>query len=1167
MKQFIATILIIGLVLSLNLNLFLIKPKTVQAFSSVEGQVTAGATTTTAIGTWAHTIKEVVLDAIGWVFADTILKPLEQRIMNWGLGRTSAANEPFLIVDWGEFFKQALIVGTAKFIAEYDLIWDTADDLDNRIKGTLDSLGFNRYYEEFRGYSEYARTTLYSDLGPDRYQPFINSGYSLRVGGWPAWFSMLKPQNNVFGQIMMASYARRQMMEAEKEAKANQAQAAHGYKNEEATTKTSVEQCVEQAQGEGTSTCRNRCVTKCNISLQPDPTGAIKQACLNSCYAECDRQVQIKTNNCQARPEVSLQTKIKNWGQHIETYMTDALGADMARIISADEISELIGIIFSALLNKAVSGLGLGFSAKTSTPKTRARADYKDKFSYGRSFKKSQTKNSIQDVRTNVLNSILSGMQSLDRSLIRCKESEQMTYEDWTKQVAEVLETSVEALYVGLVGANLRPDFEVLDSGWAPYTVYGYSWGHIPYSKMPPACRAITDQLNLGSRATCMNIISGLEPLDPTFNELACPTCTPPTAGFTYSGTCSQCMYDHDGLACPPGETPLLTQGVTIPETILKQKATFYNTCLNWYTNQTLNRCEECIKKADEKCSKLDGTKERQCIVDGGFCDNYGDVSEHIQGTITDTYIDPNTMAIVPGTAGLDFYDKCVIEEKKDACFTCLKEYYVPATYCDQINDYVVRSIDKYPAIVKIIKSGADDKAAWFGPWDSTQCEENYNPKPMDLALMCRIAPDFSLGRGKLCPAMCMGRGMTEAELQDITDFRPNGADCNNTTINIGGRDAWNATADGVVKIRGKCCGALNISNSSAYSACVGKEATTKTTLCSGKPFYQEPQCYCENGERPVARTKNRLPSFECPNVAGIADGTNCWDRPDQPADQTICRKNCDSSDFTVPNMTGLKDALIRTNAAPGGSMVYIGTERCTNDGDCYADLAQASILEKIAQFFKPLILHDVYAQDCNCNSRADCDEGERCRFAGAECRGEPYTGTCEEIPPWGTCNCTETDLSQCSPGQYCDLDAPSSGECLVGNKSYTGLCKTPSEPPPGDGCTWPGSYSSPTPNGIICSGETLNTTNTKNCCLHDPHNPPGQSTASILNVRPITCNLSGRAGENLFLGVYNNQAADCQTSATLCVPCNSTLDPEYPNYGRGVDQCNNKVPPGERGD
>lgn len=1113
LQKFIVFLVIISLILSPILNVFTLRSKQVKALDGG--------------GSWMQVVKDTILDAIAWTISDMILKPLEQKIIDWGLGRKSDANTPFAVTDWVNYFLNALDISSAKFVQEYRLTQycePIGISLGSRFQ-------FTTYYFDRPAYSRYAACTI-GDIVGNVVDFYRNPQIS--VYGLDAWDALTQSNNNIFGSYFLAQERWEELAEQEDRAADKTTAVSGGFKNEEATMQTDVDACKEN----------------CELDYLTTMNGEEYQTCLN---------------NCEELPGIPIKTKIKNWGANIHQQMENALGADMARLISADEITELVGIIFSALLNKAVSGLGLAFNALTSTTQERERSERKDTYSYLRDFQKTLTPKATKETRSQVLTNIQKGIQQLNRSIIACKEAEMMPYTDWTKNIADILAANVEALYVGLEGVNLKPDFEVLDPRFAPYTVFGYSWGEVPSIKIPDKCREIikqyyTDPPNGYSESTaetnarsrnCQVIQSGLEPSTPTLNDLRADGTTVWTTNPTT--LCSRCMYDHDHLNCepepyPPQPYPSGTNPIEPwTELIHQQKDEFWWYCKNTYNN-IINRCDDCLKKADEKCNQEDQAQREICI--SNVCANY----DYINNDIMTPLPADNPLTNVDETA-IEFYNRCLIEEKKEACYTCLKEYYMPAAYCEQTGDYISRSIMKYPAVVKRVRAGGDDRGEIWGPAQQDilgrggECDDNTDAEPLNLALICRIMPEYM----NLCRARCMSNGMTEEQLLDITDFRPNDIDCNFATVSGGGRNPWNPVSDGVKRVRGKCCGAFSVSNPTDYAMCVGGATTIEEpTTCEqaeALPLKDMPQCHCQEGERPIARVKNRLPEFICPTPDGL-----CWDRPGAPL-QPECRTNCQTTSFEVPNMVRLADAYIRTNATPGGSMMYIGTERCQNNPDCIR-LAQASFFEKIAKIFKP-VMSFIEISAAGAAGPCTCDPGDNTCGPNFYCAlWDPlnevstctptayYEGYCAFT---GTCKCNTT--ADCDSGEYCDDEASTEGECIAGE--FTGLCKTA---PVGENCTWPEDYSAPDPNGMICSAETYRSSDTKNCCTAAPIGAENR-----IGYVELECSLAGRSGQSLFLGMYDNDPEDCQTSAKLCIPCDRN-DPGYPYYGTSLNQCDGKI-------
>ena len=1185
LQKLIATLTILALLLSPSLNIVTLRPKSVKALD--------------AGGSWANVIKEIVLDAIGWAVSDQIIKPLERRIMNWGLGKNTDSNEPFPVLDWSKFFGEALDVASAKFINKFNLTL-----LCSPIKISLGNMPqFSLYYSEVRNYQYYAACTLDRVVG--NVEQFFQNP-QIGFYGPNAWLELTKPQNNIYGAWMLAR-AERERMLAEGERNADKETAvSEGIKNETATTKTDTEACKDACYNPptsgGKSACEQNCDNQYDGCIMTAPPGdrqceMQRALCYNNCPPNLQNPTYTDVQQCVQKCEVNsgkglaIVQKIKNLGSHINTQLKSSMTADMQRIISADEISELLGIIFSALLNKAMSGVsGLLGSIRqnTSTPVQRNRLERQDTFSYQRAFKKEQTSKDISKVRSETVTGIMKAIQQLDRSIIACKEDEMMPYTDWTKNIADILGSYVESLYVGLEGLNLKPDFEVLDSRFAPYTVYGYSWGEVPAVKIPDRCREVINQYfteTLGQQTsslntTCQNIQSGLEPITPTrawLEQVAQSQDPPRHTSWTSdpSGSCSQCVYDHDQLNCPPPPLPPqpYPRGANPVELwtdlIHQQKGEFWWACKGQY-NIITNLCNECLKKVDEKCDQNDPRQKNECIM--SQCGNYESIATQIVNPLPTP---------VTGAGALNFYNRCLIEERKESCYTCLKEYYMPSVYCTDIADYIARSIDKYPAVVKRVRAGGDDKGEIWGPAQQDilargdQCDDNYDAQPMNLSLLCRIMPEFTFG-GLSCRSACMGRGMTEEQLRDITDFRPNDIDCNWATVNNGGRNPGNPINDGTLRVKGKCCATFWVHDLTNYSICAGAASGTTPTsgLCAGASPQIRPQCFCEEGERYLADAKTTgagLPGFVCPDPQGC--GTGGLD---------TCRRGCNSDTFTVPSdMTNINAVIIRTNAAPGGSIITISPIAC-NDADessCWAvAAAKQSLLNWLAKIFKPLMPFSAYAQvgPCDCNTSADCARGEICRITGSGCTSISgiSVGICQPIRVPGTCNCNVN--SDCQSGWYCDAEAATTGDCDPGTTGrYTGLCLEAAVSP--GSCDYivdslSGDVNPSTdvpatskrifggtslPNDGICQYEIYNSTNSEGCCSSTPTDRVPQ----IGNLEMI-CDLSGY--NQLSLSVVSNDMSDCKTHATVCAPCNPS-DPNYPYYGTSLDQCRNKIPDSQR--
>ncbi len=1140
-QKILVFLVVLSLIISPMFNIFTSRPKNVEA-----GGV---------FGSIMDVLKEYVLDPIVWMIKDRILKYVEQKIIDWGTGKKSDIGSPFAVGNWVDFFLEALDTASAKFVNEFELT-----RLCQPLKISLgERFQLTTYYLDKPTYQTRAACTI-GDIVENVENFYENP--SIQLFGWDAWSALMQPNNNLFGSYFLAKERLNEITDQETKAADKETDVSGGYKNETITTKTDIEACREKCLSSGDAACQQQCDSEFAICM--DIPGNTETDCLiqrNFCYSTCpslDPGVTVTTclNKCEEKPGISVEKTIKNWGSNIHETMTSALGSYMGELISAKEISELIGVLYSALLTKAVNGLGLAFTGLFSNNNQRQRAAQKNQFSYQRDFKANMTPAVQKSTRGQVLSGILKSIQQLDRSQTSCNKDEMMTYNEWAKSVNDVVSPNVESLYIGLEGMNLKPDYEILDSRFAPYRVYGYSYGEVPSAKIPDACRAIIKQYfleaprNLSDSAanlaalnsSCKSIESGLEP----------PTPDQDIIGFNASTTpCSICMYDHDALNCVPGNPARMPYptGPTEPwsETDLALKGNFYNECKNTY-NITISRCDDCLKKVDEKCGQLKNEQKNECI--GTVCNNYRD--------IMDSFVDsPRDPEDFPTQGPLKFYEKCLIEEKKEACFTCLREYFVPDTYCEQAKDYVARSIDKYPAVVY------NNGGQIYGPADASitskggECSSSTIRQPMALSLLCRIMPEYG---GGACRTSCMGHGMTTEELNDITDFRPFDTDCNQARVARAGEDPWNPINDGARQAKSKCCASFWVHDRNIYAECAGAGTGQEPTgHCPGGGPKTNPECYCEEGWRPIAGTHLRL-NFACPGgVCPVA------------ADPT-CRSSCEEDPFEVPNMSLRGSATLSTNVVTGGSTVYVSSGTC-NDPDyvaCIKKTAQRTFFEKLARIFRPRIPYAIAAEDCDC-----WIDNNYCMYVGPsgfaeQCANDQYCDTSGESGCWsndyslpdppggfvtrdgyltfaGDCDCDSNNDCP-SGGYYCDLPVEGYAPCTAGQ--YNGKCKL--------GETGTCDYIAGAPAGAICSSRTTHGNGATDCCYSggEEGNTSGET---------IECDLSVvNPGDVLRVGVANELTTDCNTGALLCIQC-SENDPDYGTggggfYNTGRQQCYGKI-------
>jgi hypothetical protein len=849
-QKFTISLIIFCLVFGLVFNVAIFKAKQAKALDGG--------------GSWAVAIKEIALDAVGWAVADQILKPLKQKIIDWGMGRQTDSNEPFFVLDWKKFFNEIRDVASAKLVQKLRAT-KLCQPFSIDVALPLPLSQFGVYYSDRPTFEQYGACTIIDIIGEGGTIEQFFKNPSINIYGWDAWTALARPNNNYLGAYYLMEEEEERLQDEEAQAKDKETAVSQGTKNETTTKQTDTEACQQN--------CGRR-----DFCDEGNMDNFNEEYC-DACMAECETTTK----------GLALVETVKNLGKDINTSLNNAMSADMQRIISADEISELLGIFFSSVLNKAIDGLGL----IPSTANSSARSVNRDDYGYQKSIDKTLTPEMKANAYTQVLTGTLKGVQMIARSTTNCKDEDEMMNDlEFAKNIHDIYSAELEALYVGITGIGIKPDFEVLDPLYAPFTVNGSGWGAIPANKIPKKCRSIIDQLGLGANATCKNIHSGLEP--------------------NYNAKCTDCLYDGNEWNCPPEPVPPLSEVVTLPggvkitkpiiltEEQIQAKQNFYNSCLQWYEPLT-TRCNDCLEKADAKCNQDDPGQKEACIEQ--VCDNYDDLKTHVVSTIS---------------SGLDFYNKCLIEETKNSCFSCLKEYFMPASYCSTMTDFTARALIKYPAVLLRV---SDDDGHSVGRYDptfieaygnsATECDNDSNVNgPIELDLICRIMPDFTYGGVKVCRQYCMGNGMTEEQLNDITDWRPSGADCNKKYLNIGGKiNVWEIIKSGIYNQKGKCCAAEWQNDYGKYERCVGsspqqQEPPPEIPFCYGKTIQEYPECFCDTGWQPI----------------GIA-GTG-W----TTIDRGSLRGDCMNFDFTY---TG-QELYGESNTAPGGSTAFIGTGICS---------------------------------------------------------------------------------------------------------------------------------------------------------------------------------------------------------------------------------------------
>ena len=835
-------------------------------------------------------MKEWVLDQLPKTIARTMVVRLQQEIARWAQGGFTDENKPFAMTSWKQEVKNALQVASSRFTSEYNLT-----PLCSPFKLTLGTmLGINMPVGSVP-YEAYGACTLQNVV--DNVEDFYKNP-SIAMYGWDTWTALAQPNNNILGSYLRAQAEKTRLENEEITEVEKEVEAGQGIKNETICTLTDQQQCAAD----------------CN-QYPPDASG-IPNPLYVACMSSCEK----------SSIGVCLQKTIKKLGSEIKTSVDKAIGSDIDWLLSADEITEMINLVFSGLFNKLTHGINgmltKGNSSTTTISKNQAE------YGYYKEYKKTQTPEDITKLKGDILTNILKSIQNVSAAGYACDKDEQIKGEIYSEVVADILNEESQHLYTSMEGINLKPDFEVLDTQIAVnngYAIYGRTWNDIPFNKYPEKCASIANK-------KCIDIKTGLPyELDLQNINGEC------TAGCleqinNYRAEClnifNECVYNCEDETCKTAchAAHATCYNAARIKAVNDQKCssiTVADACLNGQTliSTTKDRCNECVKKYDESCALMENKKEKDdCIKEA--CGNYSDISSSIK-------------------SAQDFYSRCALNEIKYACDVCLKEYFMPADYCGEVYDYVERAFVKYPALVY--------EDIWWGhlvKFEDCAVSASIDGK-ISTALTCRILPDFVFPGGKTCKDFCAA---TEEELRNTVDGKPTEADCNGPLKDplhpewggvwaSGGYPAGSQFGTYMVNKKTACCAMIVGHDKQLYDRCRGisSETTTKG-ICNTANTADLPGCFCEEGERYIDEAMNYYPNpFPCPEPSGF-----CWGSNDYPQAES-CRKGCGNLSFTVPDMKYINEVIVTTSPAPGGGIVAISNQSCSDSdqdscwagGDC----------------------------------------------------------------------------------------------------------------------------------------------------------------------------------------------------------------------------------------
>lgn len=266
-------------------------------------------------------IKELTLDQVAYLAAKLVLRTITTQIVNWI--KTGDTRGPLFVENFLEHFSREMDNAVGLFLEQYF-------GRNSQLLGLLCSpfrltlpqlLGVHRRSQDFTQRARCKLTDIVRNVENFNVNLYLND---FSHGGWDAWFAMLEPEHNAFGQYLMG-YSQ---LERER------ASAFFGSQTEINTT------------GGGLLSWQ-----ECETVAVPSPDGIVADERLRQ--------------NC----------RIITPGRLVEDSLANAFGSGIRQLELADELNEILVAFFQLLIDQILSPTG-GFSRTTISPPPPPLFDY-----------------------------------------------------------------------------------------------------------------------------------------------------------------------------------------------------------------------------------------------------------------------------------------------------------------------------------------------------------------------------------------------------------------------------------------------------------------------------------------------------------------------------------------------------------------------------------------------------------------------------------------------------------------------------------------------------------------------------------------------------------------------------------------------------------------------
>lgn len=287
---------------------------------------TAGSTAATAVATAAQQTKDYVLDTLVWQIGNLAIKSMTKSVVNWI--NSGFEGSPAFVTDLEKNLQNVGDTVAQHFFDELATNLRTNSPFQDKV---LDAVRLGYYLhtskESFYTKNPYTLNTVSADD-----KAFLKGDFM--QGGWNAWFAtIINPANNPYGSQRLAE-----------ESLGNVVANATGQRVQELNW------------GKGFLSWRGDCIQYegGNDTLTSAPVCTRNAAGELSCTPGKTTVVSLDGR------EKCLKNEIETPGSVVVDQLNTTFGANVNRLVSADEINEIVGALLNQLVSQVLGGGGGG---------------------------------------------------------------------------------------------------------------------------------------------------------------------------------------------------------------------------------------------------------------------------------------------------------------------------------------------------------------------------------------------------------------------------------------------------------------------------------------------------------------------------------------------------------------------------------------------------------------------------------------------------------------------------------------------------------------------------------------------------------------------------------------------------------------------------------------